>query len=165
MWEGGRWRWGCDKLKAQKMEKQVLFSDSWGEEGIWKASFGKIEGTNEKGIIKSRVRIACISQSSTLSPAKELQARLATVMSGNKKVTMTGPRRGRVEAGIKDVLEWQDALKGRKLIIRFLFLPPSLSLIKGADQREAVMSLGRWLSAQEVTSGWLRNCCVTWCRQ
>lgn len=84
---------------------------------------------NRKAIIKSRVRIACISQSSTLSQAEELQARVAIVMSGNKKVTMTEPRGGRVEAGIKDVLEWQGALKGRKLIIRFLSsssLPPSV---------------------------------------
>lgn len=61
---------------------------------------------------------------------------------------MTGPRRGRVEAGIKDVLEWRGALKGRKLIIRFFF-PLSLSLLQSRavmkegdpDQREAVMCL------------------------
>lgn len=59
---------------------------------------------------------------------EELQAGLPIVMSGNKKVTMTGPRGGRVEAGIKDVLEWQGALKGRKLIIRFLSLSPFFPL-------------------------------------
>lgn len=154
------------------LDKQFFLCHSWvrrRERNFERIRIKRIKnrkwgGNNEKAIIKSRVRISCISQSSTLFPEEKLQAWLAIVMSGNKKVMMTGPRGGRVEAGIKDVLEWWDALKGIKLIIRFLSLslslspsfsvPLTLTKWKGSDQREAVTCLAGRLSTQEGTWGW-----------